>query len=150
VFILEKLTLPIFNRHRQVLFSWIAILAILLNTLMPMLSHAMEAPVGKPGTHQSAWIELCSVTGSSWVRLGADGSILEKVQRKPLGAPASAHSAHCNDCLTHANSFGLLSPPSKVSFDGKLFAGLAFPIHSRVDRHVAWLAPAVRAPPSLS
>jgi hypothetical protein len=129
--------------------SWIAIVAILFNTLMPMVSHAMEAPAGKPGVHQSPWIELCSVSGSSWVRLAADGSILEQVQRKPVDAPASAHSAHCDYCLTHANSFGLPPSSSQVSPDAKIFARLAFPIHRRIYRHVAWLAPAVRAPPSL-
>ena len=63
------------HRHRS-LSTWIAILAILLNALMPTLSVALERPRAPSGN--SGWIEVCSTQGTFWVRLAPDGQLLEQ------------------------------------------------------------------------
>lgn len=135
------------TRHCRVISSWIAILAILLNALMPTVSMALENSRGKPVASSSGWIEVCSTQGSTWVRLDSYGNLLDQTDRKPLDAPASAHGGQCLYCLTHAASFGL--PPAPV---------WVLPVWPRTTdllaqrtplalTPVAWLAPAARAPP---
>jgi hypothetical protein len=133
------------SRPSRILSSWIAILAIVLNALVPTVSVAFEK--GRSGHSGSDWIEVCSTQGSTWVRLGSDGAVLEKTDQKPADAPASAHGGHCPYCLTHAASFALPPGPDwqvpvhPVSFDFSLRdEPLAF-------SSVKWLAPAARAPP---
>lgn len=135
------------TRPRRTLSNWIAILAILLNALMPTVSVALESARGKPVASLGDWIEVCSTQGSTWVRLDSYGRLLEQTERKPVDAPASAHVEHCPYCLTHAASFGL--PPTPV---------WVLPVWPRTPdllpqraplalTPIAWLAPAARAPP---
>lgn len=135
-------------RHRRVIFSWIAILAILLNALMPTVSMALESSRGKSAASSRDWVEVCSTQGSSWVRLATDGSLLEKTDNKPLDAPASAHIEHCPYCLTHAASFGL--PPSSAWAlpVWPLITDLLLQRAPLALPSVAWLAPTARAPPA--
>lgn len=136
------------NRPRQIIASWIAILAILLNALMPTVSMALHSSRGASVARGSDWIEVCSTQGSTWVRLATDGSLLEQTSRKPAGAPAFGHGGYCLYCLTHAASFGL--PPSSV------FGLPVWPLitdlllqHAPIALLPAdWLAPAARAPPA--
>jgi hypothetical protein len=55
-------------QHRRVISSWIAILAILLNALMPTVSLARESSRGESAVRSGDWVEVCFVQGSSWVR----------------------------------------------------------------------------------
>jgi hypothetical protein len=135
------------SQPSRILSSWIAIVAILLNVLVPTVSVALEKV--RPGQSGSGsdWIEVCSTQGSTWARLGNDGAVLEKTGKKPADAPASAHGGHCPYCLTHAASFALPpapaweTPVNPATFDYSLKdEPLAF-------SSVKWLAPAVRAPP---
>jgi hypothetical protein len=135
------------NQRHRILFSWIAILSILLNILMPMASQAIDLTTKKTAS-QTGWSEICSVTGASWIKIAADGHILEKTNVKPDDAPATLQMDHCAYCLTHAASFAL--PP---------VAAFVFPVGAEnarvlsfqsqaIARQIDWLAPAVRAPPS--
>jgi len=136
------------GRFRQVVSGWIAILAILLNALMPTVSVALDN--GRAGKAASGgdWFEVCSIQGSTWVRLASDGSLLEQTDRKPADAPASVHGEHCLYCLTHAATFALppapvwalpvVLPPSDLFLSGELLASTPVP----------WRAPAARAPPA--
>lgn len=133
------------HRHRS-LSTWIAILAILLNALMPTLSVALERPRAPSGN--SGWIEVCSTQGTFWVRLAPDGQLLEQTTRPPENtAPAAQHGEHCLYCLSHAGSFGLapssyaglpaVPPRNPALGDGLTATFTAY----------AWRAPAARAPP---
>lgn len=132
----------------RTLSSWIAIVAILLNALMPTLSVALESARGQTAASSRDWIEVCSTQGSTWVRLDAHGRLIEQTDRKPVDAPISAHTEHCPYCLTHAASFGL--PP---------VTAWGLPVWPRTPdlllqrsplalTPIAWLAPAARAPPT--
>ncbi|WP_189346410.1 DUF2946 domain-containing protein [Undibacterium macrobrachii] len=141
----------------QRLFSWIAIFAILLNTLMPLVSQAVELKTGKRlnFTSQSqvsesgAWQELCSANGSVWIKLAADGSILAQSKDKPADAPISIHLEHCSYCVTHAGSFGLAVTQFVYSFVLAEHARSYSPLSTFFHTQIAWMAPAVRAPPRL-
>jgi hypothetical protein len=132
--------------RNRTLFSWLAILAILLNALAPAVTHALTQPNGGSGA-QSAWLEVCSAQGSTWIRVGSDGGVLEQTREKPADAPGGTASPHCPYCVTHAASFAM--PPSPAAD----FAVRAFS-HELSERPgvtaispANWLSPAARAPP---
>lgn len=139
------------NRSRHTLFSWIAIFAVLLNALMPTVSVTLDTLWAKNSTtgtsgSVSGWMEVCSTNGSIWVRLAADGRLIEQTDRKPPNAPASM--GHCAYCVTHAASFGLPPTPLWVLPIWALTAILV-PQRTPIARTPApWLVPAARAPPT--
>ena len=134
--------------HRRLISAWIAIGAILLSALMPTVSMALEGVRDKSTVADGSWIEVCSIQGSSWVRMAADGRVLATSPHKPLDAPASAHGEHCPYCLHQAASFALPPPQPFVlpvwPHHGKLLA-LKTP---SAPLALAWLTPAARAPPT--
>jgi len=135
------------TRHHRVISSWIAILAIVLNALMPTVSMALEGGRGGGAANGNDWIEVCSVQGSTWVRLAADGSLLEQTGQKPKDAPASVHGEHCLYCLTHAASFALPPVPALALSVWSQSAELLLRHEPLALVSVAWRAPAARAPP---
>ena len=121
--------------HRR-LTSWIAVLAILLASLAPALSHALATATG------TSWVEICTTQGSKWIQAGEDGS-----ER----SPASAHVLdHCPYCSLHAPTLGL--PPAT------LLGQLPLQLSHEVPRAFlfaprtlhAWLSAQPRAPPLFS
>lgn len=121
--------------HRR-LTSWIAVLAILLASLAPALSHALATSTG------TSWVEICTTQGSKWIQAGEDGS-----ER----SPASAHVLdHCPCCSLHAPTLGL--PPAT------LLGQLPLQLSHEVPRAFlfaprtlhAWLSAQPRAPPLFS
>ena len=133
--------------RRRALSSWIAILAVLLNALMPTVSVALENARSPLAAPSSAWTEVCAAQGSTWVRLAADGSLIEQTSQRPADAPASLHVEHCPYCLTHAASFGLPPVPAWALPVWPLTASLLPYSAPLAQPPVAWLAPAARAPP---
>jgi len=133
---------------RKRLFStWMAILAIVLNALLPTLSLAFDTGRTEPTPAGGNWIEICSVSGSSWVLLDADGQLLARSDQQPEGVLAGAHVGHCPYCLTHAASFGLPPAPDTGLFT---WSGMRHHLaHPGVpfQTHLVWLTPAARAPP---
>jgi hypothetical protein len=135
-----------YMQRNRTLFSWLAILTILLNALAPAVTHAL-GQTGAVGAAPSAWLELCSTQGSTWVRLDPHGVVLEQTRQKPADAPEGLQTAHCPYCATHAASFGLL-PPSAEAFALPAFALEVAPHPGfAAVSSVNWLVPAARAPP---
>ena len=132
--------------RNRTLFSWLAMVAILLNSLAPAVTHALTQSSGGSGA-QLAWLEVCSAQGSTWIRVGSDGGVLEQTRDKPADAPGGTASPHCPYCVTHAASFAM--PPSPAA----AFVLQAFTLEL-ADRpgvsdvaSLNWLTPAARAPP---
>lgn len=132
-------------------FVGLAMLAVLANALAPAISQAFQArQAGVPrSTAGSDWIELCSATGTLWVRFDAADRILEETRTRPADAPGQAHGAACGYCLPHAGTFALpaVDPPA-------LWAARAAPDAWATpaaieNRHPApvWSWPALRGPP---
>ena len=144
----NDIPIPMQTRTRRFVSSWIAIAAILLNTLMPAVSSALGSTHVRSESPGSDWVEICSNQEMAWVRVAPDGHVLERSSQSPAGAPATDHSIHCPYCLTHAASFGLpppsvfvlpiwTAPPELLA--SSLYQGRSF---------VTWYIPAVRAPPT--
>jgi len=71
------------TRHRLVS-TWIAIVAILLNALVPTVSLAFEPDRNQGQQGGSEWVEICTTQGSSWVQLGPDGQIKAQTTQQPV------------------------------------------------------------------
>lgn len=136
----------LFRFHRW--FVSLAILAVLANALAPAVSHARQAGRADiPGGVE--WVEICSATGSKWLRLDAVGQVLEETANRPADAPAASHGAACGYCLPHAGSFALpLAEPAlcwgdpSATFD---WTSAATPVEHRPAPPWSW--PALRGPP---
>lgn len=138
------------STRRRVVFTWIAIAAILLNALMPTVSLAF-VPAPKPISSASGeWLEICTTQGTSWVQLGVDGQILAQTTQQPQGAPAVVHKGHCPYCLTHAASFGMPPAPAELLPPWPAATDLLPQAESLVHSRLIWLTPAARAPPSVA
>lgn len=122
------------SRAHARLTSWIAVLAVLLASLAPSLSHALAPAAG------STWTEVCTVEGSKWVQAGDDGS-----------APSAAHVLdHCPYCSLHTPTPGL--PPAAPVVQLPLAAAQAVPrafLAAPRTLH-AWVRAQPRAPPLFS
>jgi len=85
------------NDRRRRVRIWIAIVAILLNSFAPALSHALAA-----GTPPS-WIEICTESG-----LAAAGAVRRQGDAPPK--PGATVVQHCPHCPPHGGSCG--APPA--------------------------------------
>jgi Protein of unknown function (DUF2946) len=122
------------NMQRRRVAGWIGILAILLNTFVPALSHAVGGPVSAP------WLEICSDGG-----LASSGA-----QRRQGDAPAKPGAAafqHCPYCAPHGASFA--APPAalvlaiETHLNQELVAGAA----PNTPARPLWNTAQSRAPP---
>ena len=115
--------------------TWIAILAVLMMALAPLISQAAGA--------ERAWQEICGTNGSRWVQ--ADGS----APAKPTDTSAAHHLDHCPYCSVHASALGMPPAPLAVLAASRYLemppAFLAAPrtLH-------AWRTAQPRGPPRLS
>jgi len=124
-----------------------AMVAILLNALLPTVSLAFE-PAPKPiSTASGEWLEICTTQGTSWVQLGPEGQILAQTTQQPGGTPTAAHNGHCPYCLTHAASFALPPAPAVLLPAGSAVTHLLPQAELQVHTCLIWLIPAARAPP---
>lgn len=122
-------------RLKRKLASWIAIVAVLMASLFPALSHAL----GQQGRGAS-WIEVCTAQGSRWVPADA----LEQSDTGPLVAHPLAH---CPCCVSHAPDLGL-PPPSCVPVVAAEPGTSHPPAFFEAARTLhAWLNAQPRAPP---
>jgi hypothetical protein len=116
--------------------SWIAVLAILLSSLAPSLSHALASGAG------SNWVEICTTQGSKWIAAGEDGT-----ER----APASAHVLdHCPYCSLHAPTLGLPPVASLVHLPLRLAHEVPRAFLPAPRTQHAWVSAQPRAPPLFS
>ena len=77
---------------RQRVAGWIAILAILLNTFAPAVSHALGGNASAP------WLEIC--TGGNFTAAGA-----ARLQGDAPAKPGTTAVQHCPYCVPHGASF---------------------------------------------
>lgn len=125
--------------HRRIS-GWLALLAVLLGALAPTVSQAMVA-----SGDRAQWIEVCSVSGMTWVR----ADLADAATDVDGGSPASEISPHCPWCMLHGGVAGL--PPA---------ADQALPLARQTDLPAAfyqaahtstvWNTARSRAPPLAS
>lgn len=131
---------------------WIAMLAILLNALVPSISHALAGAGGQAGT----W-EICRADGKRYSLYDAPSgpafAAFAAANDAP-GAPAKESQftagEHCAYCLPHAGDFAL---PATVGAAAGVFG--QHPHHPflfyRSPRPLtAWSAARPRGPPALA
>ncbi|WAC72962.1 DUF2946 family protein [Roseateles sp. SL47] len=114
------------TRGSKFITSWVALLALLMMSLAPLVSQAMGA--------NRAWLEVCGATGPKWVRVGVDlgarlsaeahadadadagvtaDADLGGVDSPSPGQPFAADPmGHCPYCSLHADTLGM--PPSPL------------------------------------
>ncbi|MES2263280.1 MAG: DUF2946 domain-containing protein [Pseudomonadota bacterium] len=135
--------------------AWIALCAVLLNALVPSVSHAVAYAKGSPplweicradgtrlvGSGDIDFATVTSVTGS-----GSGSGKKLTVQQKPKPA-GMAMTGDCGYCAVHAGSFGL--PPSALS--GLPVAGghslYSFLFYRAPQPLATWSASRPRGPP---
>lgn len=117
--------------------AWIAIFAVLLAALAPVLARALSPP-----QQAMPWNEICSVAGPQ----GARDALPE-----PGGGPHhDATFQHCPFCLSHAGQFALPATPPALALTA--LAGEAFPCRRLTDHspRCTCNSPPSRAPPDFS
>lgn len=138
---------PTLLRFRRWFVS-LAILAVLANALAPAVSQARQSGRAD-GASDNGWVEICSATGSKWLRLDPAGQILEETTTRPADAPAATHGAACGYCLPHAGSFALpMAEPALCCGDPA--AACDWSSVATLGEHrptPVWSWPALRGPP---
>jgi hypothetical protein len=153
---------PMFSRRltRQ-LTAWLAAMAVLLGSLLPVLSHAVVAhtAVGQ------GWVEVCTVSGMAWVRQQGDEPGRMAMYGVAPGASASSDAgdpgspqvpstsvtpSDCGWCATHAPALALpgLNAVAVLTTLGQADVPLAF-LHAPRLLQV-WATAQSRAPPLLA
>jgi hypothetical protein len=129
------------TRARRQLATWFAMLAILMASLAPSVSHALGL------TRGASWIEVCSAQGARWVK----GDASDSRSNESGSAPAAAHLLdHCPYCSVHMPALGL--PPAQQVLPLALGLDDALPpafLAARRTPHV-WVTAQPRAPPFFS
>ena len=124
--------------RRKRLTAWIAIFAVLLAALAPVISQAFAALQPQP----APWAEICSAAGLQ-VRPGL-------ASHSESGDHEGKMSAHCPFCLNHAGHFAL--PARPPVFVLPRATGTPSPSCSRVGNSPRFtcISPPLRAPPAFS
>jgi hypothetical protein len=128
--------------HRR-LTAWLAALALMLGSLLPVLSHAVVvAPSGGQG-----WVEVCTVSGMAWVKqVSDDAGAASDSQHSMPGSDASMD--RCGWCATHSPMAGL--PPVAGPLLGPIAFAADVPaafLHAPRPLFV-WASAHSRAPPA--
>lgn len=118
---------------------------MLANALGPSISQARAA--GR--THAGEWTEVCTSTGTRWLRLDVAGQVLEESRTRPAEGPAQTHYAACAFCLPHAGSVALLPPdlPSAWTAIAASSEDCPVPALAAAAATPVWSWPALRGPP---
>ena len=125
-------------RSTRRLSAWLAMLALVLNALLPLAAQAMRAPAGPVGLH-----EICSTTGLVRVRPHDDSG------RDQSPAHNAALLKDCPFCHLHHEGAGL--PPVHAALwlpPGQAEMPPAF--YQAAHRCTVWLSARSRAPPLLA
>ena len=114
-----------------------AVFAVLLVTLAPALSHALQSQPAQ------GWLEVCSSLGTRWVR--ADDAAA------PAKAPPGLHALeHCPYCSLNADLLGL-PPGASVALAAPHGAGAVAPLFLHGPRsQYAWSPSQPRGPPAIA
>lgn len=126
--------------HRHIT-AWLAALALLLGSLLPLVSHAVvSAPADGSG-----WVEVCTVSGMAWVQTDAGDP--------SAGTQLPVHDMaqdRCDWCASHSPLSGL--PPVAHPLAAPLAFGPELPpafLHAPRPLFV-WAAAHSRAPPAFA
>ncbi|MDD2547747.1 MAG: DUF2946 family protein [Burkholderiaceae bacterium] len=133
--------------HRH-LTAWLAALALLIGSLLPVLSHAVVAQTAQDA---QSWVEVCTVSGMAWVRAlevdtdqaraSADHSTDDtSVPSRLMGA--------CDGCSGHAPLLGV-PPLAAVSLLPIGPAALPQAFLQAPRTLFVWVSAHSRAPPQL-
>jgi hypothetical protein len=126
------------NRVTRRFTAWIACFAILLASLAPSISHALEAAKA-PGSY---WMEICSTAGLKFIEVDSG-----KTSDSSSPAKHGLHFENCPFCKIHADSIVL--PPASVL--APLVVSSSFPLPSLFYQSprplFVWASPQSRAPP---
>jgi hypothetical protein len=121
------------RRGRRIVFSWIALVALLLITFAPVVTGALSTSSGLP------WDRICSAANVAADRHGTPGA---------PAAPTAPHAfEHCPYCALHAD---LAPPPDpRLADAGTALAFRTLPVaFTRAPRgNAVWLSAQPRAPP---
>jgi hypothetical protein len=113
--------------------AWIAVFAMLFASAAPALSH------GAVGVEDATWSQVCTVGGSKWVQISAEGS---------APSPTGGHDlAHCPWCSVHVPSLGIPTAGLSPIPVPELTRFLAGAIIVEAGSRRAWLEPQPRGPP---
>ncbi|MBU1358588.1 MAG: DUF2946 domain-containing protein [Gammaproteobacteria bacterium] len=113
-----------------------AMLAIVMSSLMPLMSHAFRStPAG--------WIEVCTSLGAKWV----DAADARDGTSAPTKAPVDHAQAHCPYCSSHLAQLGM--PPAAAAALPLSPVRLGLPpiFFSATRTPFAWAQAQPRAPP---
>lgn len=112
--------------------TWLSMLALVLNALMPLTAQAMLTSAGQVGS-----VEICTSTGM--VRLPGD-------QGDDSSKSAAAHMQNCPFCLLHDGQASL--PPVSVALPLlQGFAEMPPAFYQAADTSAVWLTALSRGPP---
>ena len=130
-----------FHRPRQRPLTWVALVAMLVMALLPMVSHALAFARGDVGR----WAEVCTPQGMRLALVDAD--------RAASDAPpvqAASHLEHCPSCALGADALGL--PPTRAAALTQPLLPGHVPLLFLHAPHTlfAWLSAQPRGPPSVS
>lgn len=117
--------------------SWIACLAILMGSLAPVLTHAIERSPGHD------WIEVCTTLGAQWIDTADDAR-----QGATPEAPSEHAQQHCPCCASHAPTLGMPPASTVVLTMPRLRAGLPELFLQSPRTLHAWSTAQPRAPPA--
>jgi hypothetical protein len=119
---------------RRLRFVWLALFAVLLNALVPTVSHALAA------SRPAIPIDVCSVDGGA--PFAAAAALLMQEDHGAMGL-----AGDCGYCLAHAGSHGLPPPVHALLVPALGAEPRPFLFH-RAPRPLAiWLAAVPRGPP---
>ena len=118
-------------RAQRRLPAWIAVLAVLLASLAPTVSHALG--------WGASLTEVCTAQGSQWVQDGAGPS---------KNAPGAAHLlGHCPYCSLHAQALGMPPVAGAPSLPAALAGERPSALPQAPGTPHAWVSARPRAPP---
>ena len=122
---------------KRAIVSWIAILAVLMASLAPTISHAVGT------SSPTSWADICTSTGAK--RVSVDGDAAGK-----SSIPGAAHLLeHCPSCSLHADTLGM--PPAPAATITVVLMPAEVPaafLHAERTLDV-WASAQPRAPPVL-
>lgn len=123
----------LWTRAARLLIAKIAMLALLLGSVAPLLSQVMQ-----PGA-SGAMTEICSASGSKWVDAGAS----------TVPVPVSSHLLqHCLSCGLHASAQMALPPSVSVVLPAPAATrGQSWPQPAPLGSRDVWAVAQPRAPP---
>lgn len=96
---------------RQRLSAWVALVVVVLQALLPVLSHAVVSKAAQ----EQGWVEVCTVSGMAWMRLTSTDALTDAgAADESAPSPLSSLASHgCDWCATHPPLTAL--PPVSLS-----------------------------------